>query len=171
MDPPRRNYTTKDSYQPRFSSNERLKCAVTFTEVEEDVYKIKVEELLENGNRVDLLHRESDLPGFTTIFERTDLHLTKEGAQELWEMIQPEKEDLMLDSNIDNEGHRFVEVILLSKYLTTKATHYLEKIAESLYAQQKREAAKAAKAAKKKGGSLRKSGRGLLRKSLHTKHY
>lgn len=161
----------KNGYSPPYSSNESYRFVLTFTEVEEDAYKIKVEELFKDGRRVDLLHRDIEILGFLTMFERTDLHLTKEAAQELWQWVQPSTEDLTLSLtlNSEGEGNRFVEVILYSKNVTTRVIHYLEKIAESLHAQRKREAEKAA--AKRKGGSLRKSGRVLRRKSLNAKHY
>lgn len=128
-----------------FSGRETYKFVITFTEVEEDAYKIKVEELFENGRRVDLLHRDIEILGFPTIFERTDLHLTREAAQELWQMVQLTKDDLMLHSSVNSAGQRFVEYVQYSKIVTFRAINYLERIAESLHAQRKRQAAKAEK--------------------------
>ena len=74
-----------------------------------------------------------------------DLHLTREAAQELWEMVQLTHEDLMLHSSVNSAGQRFVEYVQHSKVVTFRAIHHLERIAESLYAQRKRQAAKAEK--------------------------
>jgi len=161
-----------------FSGRETYKFVITFTEVEEDAYKIKVEELFEGGRRVDLIHRPIEIFGFPSIIERTDLHLTRVGAQELWQMIGPSEtsqQDLTLGSSINSDGQRFVETLQYSKNVTLRVIHHLERIAESLHAQRKRQAkaeAKAqAKACAKKGGSLRKSSRVLHRRSRNTKHY
>ena len=169
----------KNGYNPTYSSNESYRFVLTFTEVEEDAYKIKVEELLNDGRRVDLLHRE--ILGIPSIIERTDLHLTKEAAQELWQWVQNSDKDLLDSLTLNSNGQRFVETVLYSKVVTTRVCQYLERIAESLHAQQKRQAIKAAKqaakaakeaakAAKRQGGSLRKSGRVLRRKSRNGKH-
>lgn len=121
------------------------KYVVTFTEVEEDAYKIKVEELFKNGRRADLLDFKEVL-GYPGIIERTDLHLTREAAQELWQMAEPTKGDLMLHlSSVNSAGQRFVESVQYTKYITTKIINYLERIAASLHAQRKRQAAKAEK--------------------------
>lgn len=168
----------KSGFKPPFSTNESYQFVITITEIEEDAYKIKVEELFKDGRRVDLLHRDISILGFPTIFESTDLHLTKEAAQELWQMIGPSEtsqQDLTLDSSINSDGQRFVEILQYSKNVTLRVIHHLERIAESLHAQRKRQAkaeAKAqAKACAKKGGSLRKSSRVLHRRSRNTKHY
>jgi hypothetical protein len=175
----------ESGYKPSYDwRNKSTRCIVTFIEVEEDAYKIKVEEILQDGPdvdldgpRVDLLHR--DIEGYPpTIFERTDLHLTKQAAQELWHWLQPNEGDLTLSLILNNKGERFVEVILYSQHMTTRVAQHLERIAESLHAQRKREAAKAAKEeakaaklAKKRGGNLQKSRRVLRRKSIISKHY
>lgn len=128
-----------------FSGRETYKFVITFTEVEEDAYKIKVEELFEGGRRVDLIHRPIEIFGFPSIIERTDLHLTREAAQELWQMVQTSKEDFMLHSRVNSAGQRFVEYVQHSKIITFKAIDHLSNIAESLHAQRKRQAAKAEK--------------------------
>ena len=165
----------KSGYNPPFSSNESYRFVITFTEIEEDAYKIKVEELFKDGRRVDLLHRDISILGFATIFERTDLHLTKEATQEFWEMITQSKEDVMLGSSINSDGQRFVEYVQHSKMITLMAIHHLERIAESLHAQRKRQAKAAAKAeakaCAKRGGSLRKSSRVFRKRSRTAKYY
>ena len=79
------------------------------------------------------------------MIERMDLHLTREAAQELWEMVQLTHEDLMLHSSVNSAGQRFVEYVQYSKIVTFRAIHHLERIAESFHAQSKRQAAKAEK--------------------------
>ena len=181
MDRTRLHEMNQNGYNPPYSRNESYRFVLTFTEVEEDAYKIKVEELFEDGRRVDLLHRDIEILGFPTIFERTDLHLTKEAAQELWQWVQNSDKDLLDSLSLNSHGQRFVETVLYSKVVTTRVCQYLERIAESLHAQRKRQAVKeakeaakaakeAAKAAKRQGGSLRKSGRVLRRKSRNAKH-
>jgi hypothetical protein len=186
MDSSQLPHMRESGYKPSYDwRNESTICVVTFTEVEEDAYKIKVEEILKDGTRVDLLHR--DIEGYPpTIFERTDLHLTKEAAQELWHWIRPNEGDLTLSLILNDKGQRFVEVKLYGQQTTTRVAQHLERIAESLHAQRKREAAKAAKeeakaakeaakaaklAKKRTGGNLHKSRRALRRKSIVSKHY
>ncbi len=108
------SYAETFKTNPPYSNNEVYMFVLTFTNIEEDVYKLKVEELFNDGLRVDLLHRDIEILGFLSIFERTDLHLTKEAAQELWQWLQPSTEDFTLSLSLNSEGKRFVEIVLWS---------------------------------------------------------
>jgi hypothetical protein len=139
-----------------------VETAITFTRVEEDTYKLTFEELLKNQRdevtgRNDLLFRHTD-PSYSgpiytdqCIIVREDLHITEETAREIWEYLSRHTPFM-------NGGDGPVaEITTFSKVGVTAVIHYLERIAESLHAQKRREAVKASKASKAKGSKSKGS--------------
>ena len=130
------------------------KFIVTFIEVDRDAFKLTFHQVLPNGDRHDLLYRESPIP---IIIVYTDLHVTRETANQIWLYLTKETA-FMTPSQPNVEGKRFAELTVRVKDKVTAVLHYLESIAESKYQQDKRQAAAleaAADAEKKRIRSLK----------------
>ncbi len=129
---------------------------VTFTEVEDHAFKLTFHQLLPDGERHDLLYRNTDPTYSGSVYEeqciivRENLLINEDTAIEIWEYLTGSKDSFMSDAKKNDEGKNFSELKVEGDYQVRAVIHYLESIAISLHDQEKRKREQAAAAAKKK---------------------
>ena len=125
---------------------------VTFTEVEDHAFKLTFHQLLPDGERHDLLYRNTDPTYSGSVYEeqciivRENLLINEDTAIEIWEYLTGSKDSFMSDAKKNDEGKNFSELKVEGDYQVRAVIHYLERIAISLHDQEKRKREQAAAA-------------------------